>query len=153
LYIIDGDLAFLSKEGESVADNGDSKTFNQAEFQRIKKLKNTMPIKDLCESPEARTLLPFLEEIFSYEFDQAPDYKKLRKMLLHCLKKEGSQPDNIFDWNQEYEMNKHRSNIAQMNLLQVKKDCEMYAEDAGEAQPQITAMDSNGCYQFITKDN
>ena len=58
----------------------------------------------LCESPEALTLLPFIEEVFSYEFEQAPDYAKLSNMLLRCLKKEDKRVDNIYDWNEEYEI-------------------------------------------------
>merc|ERR1712048_629096 len=106
LYLVDGDLAFLTKEGESEADNADDKQFNHAEFQRIKALKNKMTPKMLCESTEALTFLPFLEEVFSYEFDQAPDYGKLKNMLLQCLKAEGKEVDNIYDWNEEYEVNK-----------------------------------------------
>ena len=51
---------------------------NQIEFQRIRELKNNMSPKMLCESLEAQTLLPFIEEVFSYEFEQAPDYDKLK---------------------------------------------------------------------------
>lgn len=58
----------------------------------------------LCESPEALTLLPFIEEVFSYEFEQAPDYAKLSNMLLRCLKREDKKVDNIYDWNEEYEI-------------------------------------------------
>lgn len=32
LYLIDGDLAFLTKEGSSQNDNMDEKQFNKAEF-------------------------------------------------------------------------------------------------------------------------
>jgi len=42
----------------------------------------------LCESPEAVTLLPFIEEVFSYEFEKEPDYSKLSNMLMRCLKNE-----------------------------------------------------------------
>ena len=65
-----------------------------------------MTPKMLCESPEAVTLLPFIEEVFCYEFDQAPDYVKLSNMLLSCLKKEDKKVDNIYDWNEEYEIMK-----------------------------------------------
>ena len=62
----------------------------------------------LCESPEAQTLLPFIEEVFSYKFEQAPDYQKLKNALQQCLKNEGGQLDNIFDWNEEYEITRLR---------------------------------------------
>ena len=67
-----------------------------------------MTPKMLCESPEALTLLPFIEEVFSYEFEQAQDYSKLSSMLLNCLKKEGKKVDNIYDWNEEYEIMKQQ---------------------------------------------
>ena len=85
LYLIDGDLAFLSRDEESQNDNVDDKNFNQAEFKRIKKLKNSLAPRELCESPEALTLLPFIEEVFSYGFDQTPDYFKLATILLENL--------------------------------------------------------------------
>lgn len=60
----------------------------------------------LCESAEALTLLPFIEEVFSYEFSKEPDYSKLSNMLLRCLKQEGKTMDNIYDWNEDYEIMK-----------------------------------------------
>lgn len=78
LYIIDGDLLFLAKDGDTQQEVADDKQFNQIEFQRIRELKNNMSPKMLCESLEAQTLLPFIEEVFSYEFEQAPDYDKLK---------------------------------------------------------------------------
>lgn len=60
------------------------------------------------ESKEAQTLLPFLEEVYSYEFTDTPDYFKLANILLYCLSSEGKQIDNIYDWNEEYELSKSR---------------------------------------------
>jgi len=62
-------------------DTANDTEFNQAEFKRIRELKNNMTPKMLCESPEAQTLLPFIEEVFSYKFEQAPDYEKLKNAL------------------------------------------------------------------------
>ena len=61
----------------------------------------------LCESPEAETLLPFIEEVFSYEFEKQPDYEKLSNILVRCLKNEQKQVDNIYDWNEDYEIMKY----------------------------------------------
>lgn len=107
LYLIDGDLAFLSKDGDSAGAPEDN-SFNQDEFKRIKKLKNRLTPQMLCQSPEALTLLPFLEEVFSYEFDQTPNYFKLASILLQSLINEGKQMDNIYDWNEEYEVLKKK---------------------------------------------
>ena len=106
LYIIDGDLTFLSKDSDAPMDTADDTQFNQAEFKRIRELKNSMTPKMLCESIEAQTLLPFIEEVFSYKFEQEPDYQKLKNALLLCLKNENGKLDNIYDWNEEYEMNR-----------------------------------------------
>lgn len=106
LYLVDGDLAFLTNDGEGSQAEAAGGQFNQAEFQRIKTLKNKMTPKQLCESPEALTFLPFLEEVFSYTFDQKPNYDKLKLMLLKCLEAEGKVVDNVYDWNEEYEKSK-----------------------------------------------
>ena len=66
LYLIDGDLAFLDQDDEAAGEKKEDNGFNQAEFKRIKKLKNKLTPAMLCQSPEAKTLLPFIEEIFSY---------------------------------------------------------------------------------------
>ena len=87
LYLIDGDLAFLSRDEQSSGANDNG--FNEAEFKRIKKLKNQLTPAMLCQSPEAQTLLPFLEEVFSYEFEHTPNYFKLASILLQCLLNQG----------------------------------------------------------------
>lgn len=102
LYLIDGDLCFLRKD----QDQDDGKNFNREEFQRLKELKNNLSPRELCESEEAINLLPFIEEAFSYSFDQVPNYAKLRKILQTCLKNIGCKFDKIYDWNEAYEMSK-----------------------------------------------
>lgn len=145
LYLIDGDLAFLTKDGESQAENADEKQFNQAEFQRIKGLKNKMTAKMLCESPEALTLLPFLEEVFAYEFEQAPDYAKLKTMLVQCLANEGKTVDHIFDWNEEYERERQI-------LGHKPQDPKMVDVDVQEQSP-THALAKMGGYQLIANEN
>ena len=141
LYLIDGDLVFLTKEDESQAENADNGQFNQAEFQRIKALKNKLTPEMLCESAEARTFLPFLEEVFSLEFAQAPDYTKLRNMLLTCLAKEGKKFDNIYDWNEEYESAKLREG-AQVKL-NFKQDPEMDLSDDTDVSHGLERANEN----------
>ena len=50
----------------------------QTEFQRIKELKNILNPELLCESPEAKILRPFIDEIFNLSFNETPDYDKLK---------------------------------------------------------------------------
>lgn len=150
LYLIDGDLAFLTKDGESEADAADDKQFNQAEFQRIKALKNQMTPKMLCESPEALTLLPFLEEAFSYEFEQTPDYAKLKNVLLQCLRADGKQYDHIYDWNEEYELSRPRDRPRVSLGLHKVQEPDM---DELDVQEQAHALDKMRSYQFIANEN
>ena len=109
VYLIDGDLCFLRQDGDQDDIDG---SFNLEEFKRIRKLKNDLSPKVLCCSQESLTLLPFVEEIFSYTFEQEPNYDKLRKILLNCLEEIDSEFDNIYDWNRDYERKKAK-NIAQ----------------------------------------
>ena len=62
-----------------------------------------MTPKDLCQSVEAKTFLPFVEEIFSYKFEDTPNYNKLRFYLTKALLDNEMMPNNIFDWNNNYQ--------------------------------------------------
>lgn len=105
----------------------------------------------LCESPEALTLLPFLEEAFSYEFEQAPDYAKLKSALLQCLKAEGSKADHIYDWNEEYELSRPRDRPRASMEPRKAQDPEM--DELDDVQEQAHALDKMRSYQFIAKEN
>ena len=143
LYLIDGDLAYLTKDGNDDQDDNESQ-FNQAEFQRIKELKNNLTPKDLCESPEALTLLPFIEEVFTYEFDQTPNYDKLRDILVKCLAREGLKEDAIMDWNEEYEKKKPTNyKPALLDLKKVQADTDLL-DDCN-----MQNFDQMNSYQFV----
>lgn len=104
----------------------------------------------LCESPEALTLLPFIEEVFSYEFEQAPNYSKLSTMLLSCLKKEGKKVDNIYDWNEEYEIMKQQERqqvLLNMNKIQ---DPDM---DIDFKESPMHGLEKMNNYQFLANAN
>jgi hypothetical protein len=49
-------------------------------FEKIKERKKSLKPTDLCKG-DAKCLLPFLEEVFSYGFKQEPFYGKLRHLL------------------------------------------------------------------------
>ena len=141
LYLIDGDLAYLTKDG---GDSGENESqFNQAEFQRIKELKNNLTPKDLCESPEALTLLPFIEEVFKYEFDQTPNYDKLRDILLTCLANVGQKEDRLLDWNEQYERNKPMQKPALLDLKKVQAETDLLDDCKMENFDQMNS------YQFV----
>lgn len=108
-----------------------------------------MTPKMLCESAEALTLLPFLEEVFSYEFEQTPDYAKLRNVLLQCLKADGKEYDHIYDWNEKYELSRPRDR-PRANLDHKKVDPDV---DELDVQEQAHALDKMRSYQFIANEN
>ena len=74
----------------------------QKEFQRIKKLKNTLTPELLCESPESKILRPFIEDIFQLNFDETPDYNKLQFLLVKKILDLNETPSKEFDWNQNF---------------------------------------------------
>lgn len=53
----------------------------------------------LCESPEAKILQPFLENVFNIGFDETPDYDKLRFLLVKGLLDLNETPSKEYDWN------------------------------------------------------
>ena len=60
--------------------------------------KNSLTSKSLCKSHESKVLWPFVEIILGMEYDQTPDYSKLRFMLTKVLLDKNVVPDKQFDW-------------------------------------------------------
>jgi hypothetical protein len=56
----------------------------------------------LCESPEAKILLPFIQEIFDLKFEETPDYDKLRFYLVKGILDLNETPNKDFDWNHAF---------------------------------------------------
>jgi len=56
-----------------------------------------MSPEDLCVGP-ASTLLPFVQEIFSYNFTEEPCYSRLKHHLSKVLLCHNVCPDQKFDW-------------------------------------------------------
>ena len=98
LYLVDGDLAFLQKEQEQ-EDESILAEWKQEEFNRIKQLKNTLAPEAICESEEGQRLLPFVKEIFALQFEERPNYDKLRFMLIKALLDINETPTKEYDWN------------------------------------------------------
>ena len=46
----------------------------------------------------AKTLLPFVKEIFSYGFKDQPNYSKLKHYLISVILNHNVAPDSKFDW-------------------------------------------------------
>ena len=98
LYLVDGDLAFLQKEQEQ-EDESILAEWKQEEFNRIKQLKNALAPEAICESEEGQRLLPFVKEIFALQFEERPNYDKLRFMLIKALLDINETPTKEYDWN------------------------------------------------------
>ena len=98
LYLVDGDLAFLQKEQEQEAESVLAE-WKQEEFNRIKQLKNALAPEAICESEEGQRLLPFVKEIFALQFEERPNYDKLRFMLIKALLDINETPTKEYDWN------------------------------------------------------
>ena len=95
LYLVDGDLIFLFKEG-------DAKKTQKEEFAYIRKMKNSIKIDELAGcSEEAQRLIPFIEDIFKIRFDQEPNYDKLKFHLIKILLDLNETPNKIYDWNKD----------------------------------------------------
>lgn len=47
----------------------------------------------------ACNLLPYLKYAYELEFDEKPDYSKLRHIFVKILLERNQIPDNVFDWN------------------------------------------------------
>lgn len=63
-----------------------------------------MTAEDLINKHKnSSNLLDFIKEVYSYKFKTAPNYLKLRQLLIKCIVLSGETLTNIFDWNKPYE--------------------------------------------------
>lgn len=85
----------------------------QKEFQRIKELKNILTPELLCESPEAKILQPFIEDVFQLGFNDTPDYDKLRFLLVKGILNLNETPSKEFDWNENFA---HDTDVINANM-------------------------------------
>jgi hypothetical protein len=53
-------------------------------FEKVKRIKNKMTPKSLCVE-RAVDLEPFVHEIFNYQFEDTPNYPKLKHQLVGFL--------------------------------------------------------------------
>ena len=76
-----------------------------------KKQKASQVPKQFCMEMGCMQLLEFSEEIYSYEFKEKPNYKKLRFLLTKELLKQNLFPDDVFVWNQYIKRRKPREEM------------------------------------------
>ena len=48
------------------------------DFNKVRDLKNDLDPEKLCQSQISIILKPFIDDIYYLEFEESPDYKKLR---------------------------------------------------------------------------
>jgi len=65
-----------------------------------------MTTQDLCgtqdENLEVYKLSPFVDEVMSLQFDEEPNYNKLKFLLTKSLLDSGYVPDKHYDWNKGF---------------------------------------------------
>jgi hypothetical protein len=61
------------------------------------KIKLNMTPEKMCQD-QAALLLPFIQEASSYEFDEEPNYSKLKHLLSLILLDQNIVPDLKHDW-------------------------------------------------------
>ena len=66
----------------------------------VKKTKKNLKPEDMLDPWDFKneSLLDFMNEIFSYGFSDAPNYTKLKKLLMKGLIDNGEVMNNIYDW-------------------------------------------------------
>ena len=74
----------------------------RAKFNFIKEKKNSGDAKALCgtkrHNPDTFRFHDFAEEIFSYGFEEKPNYAKLRFLLTKALIDSNCNLDKMYDW-------------------------------------------------------
>lgn len=91
VYLIDGDLPFIIPRNRNLD--------RREEFDAIKELKENLVPEEFCKSKEAsRHLLSFVKAVLELDFDEKPDYNRLRFLLVKGLLDQNVVPDRHYDW-------------------------------------------------------
>ena len=69
---------------------------------------NQKPIEFLTEL-NCLVLLPFAEEIYSYNYKDKPNYNKLRFLLTKEILNQDKVPNDVFDWNRHIKSRKPKA--------------------------------------------
>lgn len=71
----------------------------------------------LCASPESKHFLKFINNIFNLEFEEKPNYEKLRFMLVSELLDLGESPSKKYDWNENMFSSSRQHQLRQQNNI------------------------------------
>ena len=63
-------------------------------FRYVTKLKRDLTLDDYCHSPKSRVLRPFMDEVWKLEYEEEPNYDKLKFLLANILLQQNVVPKN-----------------------------------------------------------
>lgn len=97
-------LVYLFKSGKVQFVASDVKMKKIEIFHYVKEIKTKMTPRDLVGPIDApvRNLLEFIQEVYALGYDQAPDYSKLRYILIKLILREQLNFNSVYDWNRDY---------------------------------------------------
>lgn len=105
-------------------------------------MKNMLTPELLCaESEEGQRLIPFLKEIFDLDFDQKPNYDKLRFTLVRGLLNLNETPNKEYDWNADYLASQKKPQQIGKNMSCESMD--MCAQNTDETSDRLSNGNSN----------
>ena len=87
----------------------------QENFGKIGKIKLSLTSGQLCKK-RALPLLPLLDYVYSLDFEQEPNYGKMRHILVSILIEQNKVPTKMFEWSQ-WRNNRRSHNEMQINRV------------------------------------
>ena len=92
-------------------------------FNFVREQKLNLTPKNLVDptqggNQDIELLFEFVGEIMKLDYEQAPNYMKLRLKLINCILTLGESLNQIYDWSQEYEGLLNMQHIQIRNLKQ-----------------------------------
>ena len=120
-------LVYLFKSGKVQFVASDIKMKKIEIFHYVKEIKTKMKPKDLVgpiNDAPVRNLLEFIKEVYALRYDQAPNYSKLRCILIKLILKEHLNFNAVYDWNKDY-MDKIPDFHLETNNLRILKSDRM----------------------------
>ena len=94
IYSLEGSLPWLETD-ENLNDI--------EEFHVVREMKEIATPETLCNTSDSSRLKTFVTEIFKLQFADTPDYQKLKFMLVKSLLELNDTPNEIFDWNLQFQ--------------------------------------------------
>lgn len=87
IYLFKGNLPWQGQKGNT----------KHEKYRKIADIKNTIGFEQLC-SKMPEELICYIEYCYDLEFNEAPNYEMLRRLLKRALKNNNLENDNKFEW-------------------------------------------------------